>query len=185
MKTILLFRHSIKEGTGNRALSSEGIDLARKIGEDRLRGMKFTDFYVSTLERTGATMDAFELGAGDFPKIDHKVFPPHIEVSESPDAMTLWSGACQTAEEAGVDMMQAVLELEPDLSNKISSLAAKSFTRWVADLPEDSNVLVVGHSPFLELMAFGLFAEQLPQLQPCDSYSIIEDDKELRLNTEK
>ena len=52
---------------------------------------------------------------------------------------------------------------------------------WFETLPDDANVLVVHHSPFLELIAYGLFGEVLPQLQPCEGFKIIDEDGILKM----
>jgi hypothetical protein len=77
-------------------------------------------------------------------------------------------------------MLQAALDEEPDLTNNIASKAATSFQRWIASLPDGSHALVVGHSPFMELIAYGLFGKILKQLQPCEGFRIIEESGELQ-----
>lgn len=47
------------------------------------------------------------------------------------------------------------------------------FEVWAASFPEGANVLVVGHSPHLEMMAFGLFGTMLTGLRECEGFRVI------------
>ncbi len=184
MKIVEFRRHSIKRHNGNTSIGVEGYELARKVGSQCLRGKMFTAFYTSTLWRTIQTLAAFAEGAGDFniwwaPE----VFPLHRLYSDTPAAMQLWDGACKTAEKKGGDMFQALLKKESSAANRLASQTARAFKIWLSKQPNKSNILVVGHSPFSELVALGLFGVTLPQLQPCDGFRIIEDRGVLRLET--
>lgn len=44
-----------------------------------------------------------------------------------------------------------------------------------------ANVLMVGHSPLLEFVPYGLFGTVLPALRECDASQIIEEETGLRL----
>ncbi|MEI7741471.1 MAG: histidine phosphatase family protein [bacterium] len=181
MKTIELRRHSTKSGPGNHDLSEAGIALAHRIGKEELHGKNFTLLFDSPLKRAKDTLNAFKEGALDFPDVQPQLFPPLMEVALQKSAMELWNGVCNHAEERDEDMMQAALENEPALTNTLAKEAAASFLRWIASLPDDTNALVVGHSPFFEMIALGLFDEVLPQLQPCEGFRIIEENGALRL----
>lgn len=180
MKKIYLLRHSTKANTGDSDLSTEGVELARKIGKTKLRGKGFTDLYVSPLSRSGETMKFLMEGARDFPEQEPKIFPPH-SVSATPDGMALWEGVCHEAEKVSEDMMQAAVKQDAVRAEKIAKDGAAAFRNWIATLPENSNVLVVHHSPFLELIAYGLFEKILPQLQSCEGFKIIEESGVLRI----
>ena len=179
MKRVSLFRHSTKNGIGDSELSPEGIELAKKIGQ-KLRGQEFTRLYISPLSRSGATMKAMAEGAGDFPEQEPKLFPPH-GVSATPDGMALWQGVCHEAEKVGEDMMQAALNQDAEVANKVAHDGAEAFQTWIATLPENANVLVVHHSPFLELIAYGLFGEVMPRLQPCEGFQVVEENGVLKM----
>lgn len=179
MKTVELRRHSIKLGTGNSNLSPDGIELAKKIGQTKLQGKGFTHLFISPLQRTTNTMNLFAEGAEDFPSIDYMIFPPHMEVSETDLAMKLWTEVCHTAEKAGEDMMEAAIH--DQAGPIVAKEASESFRRWLDELPEDSRSLVVGHSPFIELIVFGLFGKKLTQLQPGEGVVILKDKDKLIL----
>lgn len=186
MKNIQLRRHSIKQGPGDMDLSEEGIHLAQEIGKECLQGKNFTHIFVSPLKRTRDTAIAFMHGAGDFSQPLFQIFQPGVEVGGTEEALNLWSGVCNKAERAGQDMLQAALQKETEIAHKIATDSATSFKAWLVLLPDGANILVVGHSPFLELIAYGLFGTVLPQLQYCEGFTIIEDSRTLRLeNLEK
>lgn len=180
MKTIYLLRHSTKTSAGDMPLSKAGVDLARKVGHEKLSGKGFTHLFVSPLSRSKDTMKAMSEGARDFPETEPKIFPPH-SVSATPDGMALWEGACHEAEVVGEDMMLAVLQKDSDRAEQIAKESARAFKQWIQFMPDDFHVLVVHHSPFLELMAYGLFGKILPQLEPCEGFVILEEACRLTL----
>lgn len=181
MKKIEFRRHSIKQGPGDTDLSEAGLQLAKKVGEEFLRGKQFDAVFVSTVKRTHDTALAFMLGAGDFKQQSLQIFEPGVEVGSSEAALNLWGGVCNQAERAGEDMLQAALTKDPVMAREIAMQAARSFRVWLANLPQDTRVLVIGHSPFMELMAYGLFGTQLSQLRYCEGFEIIEDRDELTI----
>lgn len=121
-------------------------------------------------------------GAGDFPVIEPKIFAPHT-IASSPEGMSLWEGACNRAEHAGLDMLTAALTEEPRIAKDIAQKGAEAFRAWLNELPDGTHALVVGHSPFFELVAYDLFGVTLPQLQPCEGFKIIEKAGKLSLET--
>lgn len=180
MKRIALYRHSTKTQPGDADLSPEGIALAKTVGAS-LRGKGFTHLFVSSLSRTRETIDLFAQGAGDFPEVPYALFPPHTDVSSTKEGLSLWGGACNRAEHQGNDMMRAALQEEPILSQKMAEEGAESFRKFVGFLPEEANALVVDHSPFLELLAYGLFDVVMKQLDFCEGFVIEEHEGAMRL----
>jgi len=180
MKRIELYRHSIKTQPGNADLSPDGVTLAEKIGEG-LRGKAFTHLFVSSLKRTQDTMDAFARAAGDFPHVPYAVFLPHTSVSNTQEGLSLWSGACNRAEHRGEDKMRAALKEEPEIAQRVAKEGAESFRRFVEQLPDGACALVVDHSPFLELVVYGLFDVVMKQLGFCEGFVIEEHDGVLKL----
>lgn len=183
MKRIQFCRHSIKQGPGDTDLSDAGIRLAQRIGSSFLRGKNFSQVFTSSLKRTRDTAVEFMRGAGDFPQLSLQVFPPGADAGGTEEAMNLWGGVCNEAEHAGQDMLQAALQKEGKVAHEIAEMSAASFKKWIASLPDGANVLVVGHSPFLELMVYGLFGIVLPQLLYCEGFIITEDCGVLRLES--
>ena len=175
MRLVEIRRHSIKQGSGNADLSPAGFELAQQIGMQQLRGRTFTALFQSPLKRTQETLQAFAQGAGDFPKIEPLSFPPHLLVSTTAEALALWSGVCHEAEAHGEDMMEAALTKSSLTARSIAYDAAVAFKQWLAEMPNDTQALVVGHSPFIELMMLGLFDRIFPQLSWCEGFRVIED----------
>lgn len=182
MKTIQFRRHSIKQGPGDTDLSEEGIKLAEEIGRRSLQKKNFNRIFVSTLKRTQDTAMGFMRGAGDFPDAPLLTFQPGVEVGGTKEALALWSGVCNRAEHAGEDMLQAALKKELVAARNIATQSAISFKKWLASLPDETRTLVVGHSPFMELMVYGLFEEILPQLDYCEGFEITAIDEKLHLS---
>ncbi len=182
MKKIQFRRHSIKEGPGNTDLSEAGIRLAQEVGREYLQEKHFTHIFVSSLKRTHDTATEFMRGAGELPALSFQLFQPGVEVGGTEEALELWSGACNQAEHAGQDMVQAALEKEALIAQDIARKSAVSFKHWLALLPDGMDALVVSHSPFMELMAYGLFDTILPQLGYCEGFEIIEDKSRLTLH---
>jgi phosphohistidine phosphatase SixA len=131
------------------------------------------------LNRTRQTLEIFKRCAGDFSEVEPQIFRPNA-AAETERGMTLWSGVCNTAEHRGEDMLEAALTKAPEISNEIAKDGASAFKQWLTGLPDSSQVLVVGHSPFLELIVFGLLNIKIPALQPCDGFRLIEVNGELK-----
>lgn len=181
MRSVEMRRHGHKTGPGNADLSEKGIAHATQMGWEELHGRGFTHFFISTLDRTRQTMQAFATGAGDFLNVEFEVFPLHTAISEMPEAMALWEGPCHDAEKRGEDMLACALDKATEEAEAIAKQSAVAFKEWITSLPEGANALVVHHSPFLELIAYGLFGERLKQLQPLEGFRIIERSGELKL----
>lgn len=178
MRTIFLYRHSKKVGHGDVHLSHEGIELARRVGETQLRDKNFSMFYVSSRNRTKETFNAFQEGAGDFLSVEPEIFPLHTNVFSSEDAMKLWEGVCNEAEQKNKDMLLAALQKDHERAERISFQAGEAFKKWIQTFPDNTNVLVVEHSPALELIAYNIFGMTLTQLQPSEGFKISEQNGE-------
>ena len=179
------YRHSKKQGPGNVNLSSEGIQLAQHVGEHELRNKHYTHLCTSHMKRTQETLFAFAVGAGDFPKIKPEIFLANMSERQADDGLRLWNGVCHQAELLNEDMLQAALKNEHILAMKVAEEGSILFKQWVSFLPDKTRALIVHHSPFMELIVKGLFGRELPQLQPCEGFVIIEDDKGLHLERTK
>ncbi len=183
MPTIELHRHSIKQTAGDANLSQEGIALAEAVGATALRGRNFTHLLVSSLQRTSDTMAAFARGAGDFTVTATGRFLENPDVFGTENAKQLWHTVCYQAELKHEDMMTAILTEDKAEAERIATEATAQFRTWLDSLPTDAQVLVVHHSPSLELLAYTLFGITLPQLQPCDGFRIHIDGDQLTLTS--
>jgi phosphohistidine phosphatase SixA len=162
-------RHSIKDGPNPQMIGPDGYRLARAVGEQQLRGSRFTHFFASSYWRTHQTLAAFAEGAGDF---ELKYVPEHAPIYiMDEDVRKVWK-ACRTAELQGKDMVEAAFAFDEALAKKIANETASLFRDWVKNLPEGTRALVVGHSPSLELMWYGLFGEKIAGLAECQGFYI-------------
>ncbi len=166
-------RHSIKDGFKHGTIGPMGHALARAVGARQLRGRGFTEYHASLLWRTVQTMAAFGEGAGDFTAYfapqQPDVYLPWPELFE------LWR-TCHAAAKRGEDMVRAALAADRDLSARAASEGSQLFRRWALALPENANALVVGHSPYMELILHGLSDVLIPGLAECQGFRVHVDD---------
>lgn len=162
-------RHSIKDGPVPAMIGPKGYALAREVGRLQLQGRRFDAFYVSTYWRTHQTLAAFAEGAGDFVlKLMPQILPLYVAW---PEVKALW-GACAEAEKRGEDLVAAAFANDPLLVRRASEEFSGLFEAWAAGLDPDARVLVVGHSPHLEIMAYGLTGAVMPGLKECQGFRV-------------
>ncbi len=165
-------RHSIKDGPAPGTIGPKGFALARRVGESQLRGKGFTHFFVSALWRTHQTLAAFDEGAGDF----HLKFSPHNApfYLRWPELNGLWQ-VCAEEAKFGYDMLQTALKHNYSLTQRAAMAVGRKFDRWARKFPDNSRVLVVGHSPYMELIPFGLLGRIMPGLNECQGFRLSTD----------
>jgi len=179
-RTFEFRRHSIKDGPRGAAIGPRGYALARLIGCQELRGRGFDGFFVSNYWRTVQTMAAFAEGAEDFElKLQPEIAPIYLEW---PELRGLWR-ACRQAELRGGDLLQAALRHDEALTRRAAKTVADRFKQWACSLDDGKNFLVVGHSPYLELIVLGLFGLELPSLAECRGFRIVFDGQTFELET--
>ena len=154
-------------------IGPKGYALAREVGRQQLRGRRFTEFYASGIWRTHQTLAAFGEGAGDFMLKLTPMSPP-IYV-ERDDVRELWR-VCRQAEIRGEDMVQAALAHDVALFHGLAAELATLFMAWAAGFVDGDNVLVIGHSPHLEIMTFGLTGDVMPGLKECEGFRFVTGD---------
>ena len=168
-KTFEFRRHSIKDGPTSAMIGRQGCALARAVGARQLRGRKFTDYFVSGLFRTHQTLAAFAEGAGDFRLKYMPQVPPIYDPKA--DVLALWDH-CRQAEKRGEDMVVAARTRDEARFDALCAGFAGLFTDWVATMPEGCDVLIVGHSPQIEMTALGLFDSDVRGLRECEGVRI-------------
>jgi len=179
-KTFEFRRHSIKDGPGGNAIGPHGYALARLIGSQELRGRDFNGFFTSTYWRTVQTMAAFAEGAEDFVlKFQPELAPIYLEW---PGLKPLWH-ACHLAEMRGEDMLQTALHHDEALTRRAAEAVADRFKQWACSLDDGMRCLIVGHSPYLEMLVLGLFGLELPGLKECRGFRIVFDGRVFELET--
>jgi hypothetical protein len=162
-------RHSIKDGPTSATIGPRGCALARAVGVRQLRGRGFTDYFVSGLWRTHQTLAAFGEGAGDF-RLKYAPAVPPLYLARS-DILDLWA-ACHAAEKRGEDMVKTACDRDPEAFVKLSREFAELFKDWARTMPGSARVLVVGHSPQIEMTAFGLSGTMVYGLRECQGVRI-------------
>lgn len=176
MITLELRRHSVKDGVGGYAIGPRGYDLARQVGVE-LRGRNFTHFFVSPLWRTQQTLAAMAEGAEDFDlQFGPFLFPPHVRATEH-DGMALWGGVCKEAEQEGEDMYAAVRQVAPQVVLDIARDGGRLFREWAEALPHNASVLVIGHSPYLEMIVEDVTGIALRAFAPCEGATLAWDGR--------
>lgn len=173
MATVFEFRrHSIKDGPARGMIGPKGFALAREVGRRQLRGQGFTHFFASALWRTHQTLAAFDEGAGDF---QFKITPVQAPIYLGwPEVIQLWR-ICSDGAKRGEDMLQTALTRDPALASRAAVKISQMFCEWTRSFPDGSRILVVGHSPSMELIPFGLCGDIMPGLKECQGFRIAVD----------
>jgi phosphohistidine phosphatase SixA len=169
MTTFEFRRHAIKDGPTSATIGPKGHALARAVGARQLRGRDFTDFHVSGYFRTQQTFVSFAEGAGDFLMREGPTFPP-IYVDD-PEVWRTWR-ACHEAEKRGQDMVRAALAHDHAVFERIAREASRLFREWAEARGYGRRVLIVGHSPHMEMLAYGLDATLMPGLRECEGFRV-------------
>jgi broad specificity phosphatase PhoE len=181
MAVIVEFRrHSLKDGPTSAAIGPRGYALAREVGARQLRGRGFTAYFASPLWRTHQTLAAYAEGAGDF-RI--KFAPPTPPLYDEDDEVRALWAACRQAELHGEDMVHAALRHDVTLFRTLSERLAALCWQWTATLDDGARALVVGHSPHLEIMAFGLSGVAIPGLKECEGFRVASDTSVIERGT--
>lgn len=179
-RTFEFRRHSIKDGPNGVVIGPRGYALARLIGARELRGRGFDGFFVSAYWRTVQTMSAFAEGAEDFAlKLQPEIAPIYLAW---PELKPLWR-ACREAELRGEDLLQAALRHDETLTRRAAKTVADRFKQWACSLDDGKNCLIVGHSPYLELIVLGMYGLEMPSLKECQGFRIVFDGRIFELET--
>lgn len=162
-------RHSVKDGPTSASIGPKGYELARAVGRRQLRGGAFTHYYVSTFWRTQQTLAAFAEGAGDFAmKLGPGLPPVYLD---EPEVWELWD-VCGRAEKRGQDMNRYAYAYDDGLYVRLSRKIADLFRTWAEGFPEGSRALVIGHSPHVELLSYGLTDSLVSGLKECQGIRV-------------
>ncbi len=168
--TVEFRRHSIRDAVDLGSVSELGMRLARSIGEKRLRGKKFTHFFTSPIWLTQQTLVAFAEGAGDFRLIATP--PPAPIYAQQNKKLRSLLVACRMAELKGKELLPAAFAYDRGTVVSTALLMAQMFSDWMMSLPDGSHVLIVGHSPEMEFIPFGLIDVVIPSLKSCESFRL-------------
>lgn len=179
MATFEFRRHSIKDGDKKGTVGARGKLFARAVGDQLMRNKRFDRYCVSGFERTAQTLEAFAEGAG-WTDVKEKADLAPLYM-HSPELQKMWD-ACREAQEQGRDIVAAAFDHDAGLAKRTSVVILELFMEWVLSLPREGHVLVIGHSPHLELLAYGISRGRLVGLKECEGFRIhtrvIGDDKD-------
>lgn len=171
-------RHSLKDAPGGKRVGPQGMHLARHVGESELRGRSYTHFFTGQW-RTVQTLVAFDEGAGDFhalvktaPTAPFYTFHPDL-----PDAYRRW----HKIERAGGDMVAHAFSEDPIFAVELAQASKKHFLEWDQTHADKDHILVVGHSPEMEILLYGLTGRMIPQLVPCQGFRILAANEKVTL----
>jgi phosphohistidine phosphatase SixA len=165
-------RHSIKDGPAKGMIGPQGWKLAREVGQRQLRGRAFSHFFASPLWRTHQTLAAFDEGAGDFHLRHTPTHAPYyVEPDEMPGLMDVWI-ACSRGAKTGLDMVDTAFHTNATLMVHVMAISSMRFHDWLSGFDDGARVLVVGHSPNMELLAYGLTGKPLPGLSECQGFRL-------------
>ena len=169
MKKIEIRRHALKDsGPRKDMLSPEGIEQARKVGAEQMKGKGYTQIVVSELFRTSQTAAAMAEGAGDFTAASLTVSPALFT--------TRMAELVAYVKEHG-----AVVKANHPLIMAEAMRMGTQFQTFVALLPDDAHELAVGHSPLLETLVFGLTGKVISPLKECEGVILTFDGKDFTI----
>lgn len=171
MRIIFEFRrHSIKDGPKTGMIGPKGWALAREVGKRHLRGRAYTHFFASPLWRTHQSLAAFDEGAGDFKLRQTPAIAPYlVDTRELHGLGELWM-ACHKGAKQGIDMMETAFETNAVLCERLATLSSRRFREAIPKFKDGSHVLIVGHSPNMELMVKGLTDMRIHGLAECEGF---------------
>lgn len=171
-------RHSRKDSPCGKRIGPEGMRLARHIGATELRDRAFTHFFIGQW-RTVQTLAGFDEGAGDFHKLVHTapVAPFYTFHPGLPAAYRRW----HKIDTLGGDIVAHAFAADGVLAVEVAQESKKRFLDWDLWQADGDHVLVVGHSPEMELLLYGLTGAIIPQLAPCQSFRILVKNQNVTL----
>lgn len=162
---IELRRHSLKgEGEQKDMLSPEGIELARHVGAEQMRGKGYTHLVVTRWFRTAHTAAAMAEGAGDFTCAG-------LTVSSALDSRRGkdWG---EYFKQHGMNIIR-----ENALVISESERMATEFRALCSSLPGHANLLGIGHTPFVECLVLGLTGNVFDPFRECEGVILDFDEK--------
>lgn len=155
MKTLWMFRHSIKDGLDN-SIGPKGIALAEEFGnwlEDEWAcgETNFTKVFCGPLPRTSQTALAFFAGLHDYAKP-----MPVIQKFGDDDLFKIMANdAFRSSVKSGKKNFEALLSAHPVAQVQAWSLDAFTGIKECFDqMEEDELAIGFGHSPIIELAAW-------------------------------
>ncbi|MDD2731196.1 MAG: hypothetical protein PHW33_03695 [Candidatus Portnoybacteria bacterium] len=166
MRKIEFRLHALKD-TGDRQnlLSPDGLRQAKRVGAEQLRGKGYTHVLISGSFYAAQTACAMAEGAGDF-AASNLIVPSALCTVRTME-FEIYENECG----------QTVRPEHP-LIKEESFRMATEFADFVLSLPNDSHVLAIGESPFLEILIYGLIGKVVEPLEECDKFEL--DDSQFQ-----
>jgi broad specificity phosphatase PhoE len=162
----LEIRRHAEKGTalGGDSLSAEGIEHAHRLGRSLRVG--YTHLFSSGAQRATQTLACILAGMGRSVLGGVEVRPGLASEREAQ-----WRDAARAAGGSSIEMLLA--QDAPLVREESERLAAQA-RALLAELPEGSYALAIGHSPLTECAVYGLTGKLFAPLRPCEGFVIVE-----------
>ena len=172
----LEIRRHAEKGTalGGDSLSAEGVEHAHRLGRSLRVG--YTHLFSSGAQRATQTLACILAGMGRGVLGGVELRPGLSSARE-----VEWREA---ARHAGSTSLSALLGHSESLVREESERLATEARALLAELPEGSYALAIGHSPLTECAVYGLTGKLLEPLKPCEGV-LITEHKGPRLDVER
>ncbi|MGH7897658.1 MAG: phosphoglycerate mutase family protein [Candidatus Binatia bacterium] len=165
LRRLEIRRHAAK-GTdiGGDCLSPEGIDQAHKLGRSVRVG--YTHLYSSGAQRATQTLACMLAGMGRS-VLNGVVVRPGLGSPREAE----WR---ETARAAAAPSLEAMLAKNEALVREESQRLADELRAIIAELPEGSYALAIGHTPLAECAIYGLTGKIHAPLKECEGFLILQ-----------
>ena len=165
LRRLEIRRHAAKgtELAGD-SLSPEGIEQAHQLGRSIRVG--YTHLFSSGAQRATQTLACILAGMGRHVLSGVTIRPGLASAREEE-----WRGAARTA---GDTSIEGLLSQNETLIREEADRLAAEARAILAELPEGSYALAIGHSPLAECAIYGLTGKLFRPLKACEGFVIVE-----------
>ena len=178
MKTLYYRRHSIKDGPNN-TIGPEGLELAQSEGEHAGNiGEEYYWMFHGPLIRTAQTALAFlsglALGSRTLTLIPIPM-PIIEEIGTDELFAKIGTPECHAAVKSGMSNLMATLTTHPDVVGEFITTAMAGVKKMFSMIDDGPPSIAFGHSPMIELAAYGIDKSQYT-LGELEGLVFIQDD---------
>jgi len=158
-------RHAEKGSElGGDSLSANGIEQAHRLG--RMLRVGYTHLFSSGAQRATQTLACMLAGMGRT-VLGGVVVRPGLGSAREAE----WREAVRAA---GASSIEALLGQREALVREEADRLGSEARAILAELPEGSYALAIGHSPLAECAIYGLTGKRFAPLEPCEGFLIVE-----------
>lgn len=173
MRSLELRRHAKRDADADR-LHPDGQIRAEAVGRT-LQG-PYGAVYSSPARRAAETVAWFLRGLGHQLPARHGI----VEGLSSP-LEDRWRAAAKQADWGPIDRIERV---DRELVQQESARLAAEVHALLADLPDDTRALAIGHSPLIEAAVYGVTGRVIEPLRQCEGVLLEDDGRDVRLAEE-